>query len=358
MGRGKLSLEFIDNEKTRTTTYQKRKRGLKKKVEEFATLCGVPACMVIYGPKLKNKPVEVNVWPEDANGFMKVVNLYRDKGFYARGVKAYNLLDFFEDRKRKADDNANKLRKSNLETKFPSSWDDRLNSLPADQLRVLLARFDNNIEAARIKIATIKGNRDRQRSEILGWNSYSSHDPHQVQRQIEVEHDELMMIINKQQPNISSVKPLLPLDYHQTQYFQSFHRLPYDLNPTNNNQMTINGGDYHHHNLADQLGGASSSGGNQVVVQPSFYFDPPPPPPTTLTVDDVMINNQRAMYLPTSYFDPPPPPPTTLTVDDATINNQRAMYFYGTSMQTNQQPHHHQFNDFYRDMNDLYRSNI
>ncbi|KAI9154289.1 hypothetical protein LWI28_023863 [Acer negundo] len=351
MGRGKLSLKLIDNEKARITTYQKRKRGLKKKVEEFATLCGVPACMVIYGPKLKNKPVEVNVWPEEANDFMKVVNLYRDKGFYARGVKAYNLLDFFEDRKRKVDDNANKLRKSNLEAKFPSSWDDRLNSLLADQLRVLLARFDHNIEAARQKIATIKGNRDRQRSEILGWNSYSSHDPHQVQRQIEIEHDELMMIINKQPPNISSVKPLLPLDYHQMQYFQSLHRLPYDLNPNNNNQMTINGGDYHHHNLAD--GGASSSGGNQVVVQPSFYFDPPPPPPPSYFDPPP----------PPSYFNPPPPSPTTLTVDDVMINNQRAMYFYGTSMQTNQQPHppphhHHQFNDFYRDMNDLYRRNI
>ncbi|KAK2647627.1 hypothetical protein Ddye_015116 [Dipteronia dyeriana] len=335
MGREKFSLKLIDNEKARIITYQKRKKGLKKKVEEFVTLCDVPACMVIYGPRLKNKPVEVNVWPEVANDFMKVVNLYKDNGFYARGVKESNLLDFFEDRKCKADDKANKLRKSNLEAKFPNSWDDRLNSLLADQLRVLLARFDNNIEAARRKIAMIKGDRDRRRSEILGWNSYSSHDPHQVQKQIEVEHDELMMIINKQQPNISPEKPPLPLDYHQLQYFQSLHTLPYDLNPNNNNQMTINGGDYRHHNLADQFGGASS-GGNQVVVQPSFYFDPRPPPQIF-------------------YFNPPPPQ-TTLTVDDVMINNQRAMYFYGTSMQTNQQPHH-QFNDFYKDMNDLYRRN-
>ncbi|KAK3227742.1 hypothetical protein Dsin_007604 [Dipteronia sinensis] len=316
MGQGRQNLKFIENEKARMTTYQRRKRVIKKKAEEFTTLCGVPACMVIYGPKLKNRPVEVDVWPNETSDFMEAVNLYRDKSC-SRVVKAYNLFDFFDGRKRKIDDKIKKLRKLNLESKFPSCWDDRLNSFHVNQLRVLLAKFDNKIEAAKRKIVSIKGDDDCQNSEILGGNSNSSHEVLINQdQQIEVDVELRLSIINTQQPNIlSSEKP--PLDHHPMQFFQSHHRLPFDLNLNYNNQMTIDGGDQ-----------------NQVVVQPTFYFDPPPPPP---------------------------PPPTTVRVDNhAMINNQRAMYFNGTSMQQplpsnissqlhgshhDHHPHHRQFND-------------
>ncbi|KAK4853228.1 hypothetical protein QYF36_005614 [Acer negundo] len=317
------------------TTYQKRKKGLKKKAKEFATLCGVPTCMIIYGPKLKNRPLEVDVWPKEASEFMEVVNLYRDRGFSSRGVKAYSLFDFFNERKRKVDDKVNKVRRSNLESKFPSCWDNRLNSLSVDQLRALLVTFDNNIEVARRKIAMIKGDQkvlDCPKSEIVGGNSYSSQSAlspcnHNHQKHIEL--DELMMI--SKQSNISSVKTL--------DQRPRYHMLPYDLSP-NNNQMMI-GGD---HNQLGQFGGVS--GGNasaygQVVLQPTLFFDQP-----AVIVDNVMINNQRAMY------------------------------FYGTSMQTLQlhyeqqcplplpsnnssqmygshQHHHQYFNDFYRDMNEF-----
>ncbi|KAK1563464.1 hypothetical protein Q3G72_027989 [Acer saccharum] len=283
MGQGRLNLKFIENEKARMTTYQRRKRVIKKKAEEFTTLCGVPACMIIYGPKLKNQPVEVDIWPKETSDFMEAVNLYRDKS-YSRAVKAYNLFDYFYGRKRKIDDTIKKLRKLNLESKFPSCWDDRLNSFHVNQLRVLLAKFDNKIEAAKRKIVTIKGDDDCQNSEIVGGNSYSSHEVLINQdQQIEVDVELRLSIINTQQPNISSVKPPV-LDHHPMQFFQSQHRQPFDLNLNDNDQMTIDGGD-HHHNLAVQ---------NQVVVQPTFYFDPPP---TTVRVDNhVMINNQRAIY--------------------------------------------------------------
>ncbi|KAK1563487.1 hypothetical protein Q3G72_028202 [Acer saccharum] len=330
MGRGKLNLKFIENEKARMTTYQKRKKGLKKKAEEFATLCGVPTCMVIYGPKLKNRSVEVDVWPKKASDFKKVVDLYRDKAFYSRGVKAYNLFDFFHDRKRKVDDKMNKLHKSNLESKFSSHWDDRLNSFRVDQLRVLLAKFDNNIEAAKRKIAMIKGA-----------------DTHQVminQRETEVDL-ELMMNINRQQPNKSSVMPQLPLDYHQMQYFQSLHRLPYDFNdPNYNNQMTMDGCDL---NLAGQFGGSVSSGGNnQVMQQPTFYFDQPQP--TTMIVDNhMMINNQRAMY----FYDKPI---QQQYYDQQPLPSNISSHMHGSHHHHHEFHDHHQFDDhFYGDTNEF-----
>ncbi|KAK3211549.1 hypothetical protein Dsin_016255 [Dipteronia sinensis] len=332
MGRGKLILKLIENEKSRMTTYQKRKKGLKKKAKEFATLCGVPTGMIIYGPKLKNLPQEVDVWPKEDSDFMEVVNLYKDQGFCSRGVKADSLFDFFKERKRKVDDKMIKVRRSNLESKFPSFWDDRLNSFSVDQLRVLLVTFDNNIEVARRKIAMIKGDQkilDCPKSEIVSGNYYSSQlgfSPcnHSHQKHIELDHERMM--INKQ-PNISSVKPLdqMPI----------YHMLPYDLNP-NNNQMMI-GGDNHLAQFGGVSGGNASAYG-QVVLQPTLFLDPP-----------------------------------AVIVDNAMINNQRATYFYGTSMQTLQQhyeqqnplplpsnnssqmygSHHQHFNDFYRDMNEF-----
>ncbi|TXG60519.1 hypothetical protein EZV62_015092 [Acer yangbiense] len=182
MGRGKLVLKLIENEKSRMTTYQNRKKGLKKKAKEFATLCGVPTCMIIYGPKLKNRPLEVDVWPKEASEFMEVVNLYRDRGFSSRGVKAYNL--------------------------FISSMSESVKLM----IRVLLVTFDNNIEVARRKIAMIKGDQnvlDCPKSEIVCGNSYSSQSglsPCNHNHQKHIELDELMMI--SKQPNISSVKPL------------------------------------------------------------------------------------------------------------------------------------------------------
>ncbi|KAK2656045.1 hypothetical protein Ddye_009097 [Dipteronia dyeriana] len=294
------------------TTYHKRKKGLKKKAKEFATICGVPTGMIIYGPKLKNLPQEVDLWPKEAGEFMEVVNLYKDQGFCSRGVKHTASLI------------CSKRESVKL------------------IIRVLLVTFDNNIEVAQRKISMIKGDQkilDCPKSEIGSGNYCSSQlslSPCNHSHQNHIEHDHELMMINKQ-PNISSVKPhdQMPI----------YHMLPFDLNPNNNqmmiggdNQMMI-GGDNH---LA-QFGGVS--GGNaaaygQVVLQPRLFFDPP-----AVIVDNVMINNQRAIY------------------------------FYGTSMQTLQQHyeqqcslplpsnnpsqmygshHHHQyFNDFYRDMNEF-----
>ncbi|KAK2374880.1 agamous MADS-box protein AGL80 [Trifolium repens] len=56
MARKTLKLEYITNQSKRNATYKRRKNGLLKKVYELITLCGIEACLIIYG--------ENNVQPE------------------------------------------------------------------------------------------------------------------------------------------------------------------------------------------------------------------------------------------------------------------------------------------------------
>ncbi|CAA7052359.1 unnamed protein product [Microthlaspi erraticum] len=50
MTRSKVKLEFISNDASRKNTFRKRNKGLLKKVNELSTLCGIPACAIIYSP--------------------------------------------------------------------------------------------------------------------------------------------------------------------------------------------------------------------------------------------------------------------------------------------------------------------
>ncbi|EFJ07769.1 MADS-domain transcription factor [Selaginella moellendorffii] len=50
MGRSKIPITWIKNDASRQVTFNKRKKGMKKKAEELAILCGVDVCMICYGP--------------------------------------------------------------------------------------------------------------------------------------------------------------------------------------------------------------------------------------------------------------------------------------------------------------------
>jgi hypothetical protein len=67
------------------------------------------------------------------------------------------FISFFEARKKKLDDDIAKLRKACMGAKFPA-WDNRLNFLSLDQLRVLAGVFEAKLNAARGRILKLKGN--------------------------------------------------------------------------------------------------------------------------------------------------------------------------------------------------------
>ncbi|KAL5077058.1 hypothetical protein RYX36_016042 [Vicia faba] len=59
MSRKKVKIQYIINQSSRRATYNKRKSSLLKKVNEISILCGIEACVVVYG----ENNVEPEVWP-------------------------------------------------------------------------------------------------------------------------------------------------------------------------------------------------------------------------------------------------------------------------------------------------------
>ncbi|KAH6784971.1 hypothetical protein C2S52_009930 [Perilla frutescens var. hirtella] len=117
MGRAKLNMELIKKEKSRNTTFKKRKEGLIRKLHEFTTLCDVNACMIIYGP---NPGTEAEVWPKNPAQVGRIIDIFKNSKNKGTGIKTYGLRDFFHERERKIEEDVAKLRRRNLEVKFPS----------------------------------------------------------------------------------------------------------------------------------------------------------------------------------------------------------------------------------------------
>ncbi|KAF5192426.1 Mads-box transcription factor family protein [Thalictrum thalictroides] len=77
--RAKLDLHLIGKENARNTTFVKRKKGLEKKIYEFAALCGVDACMIIYGPNNRNSACmsKLEIWPKNQDEVYRIIDNYK-----------------------------------------------------------------------------------------------------------------------------------------------------------------------------------------------------------------------------------------------------------------------------------------
>ncbi|KAL3538506.1 hypothetical protein ACH5RR_001872 [Cinchona calisaya] len=160
MGRGKLKMELISKEKSRNITFKKRKEGLMRKIHEFTTLCDVHACMIIYSPKQeKNSPVEPEIWPEDPDEISRIISLYKGK-FKDSGTRIFSLLDFFHQRKKRVEDELEKLRKRAVETKYPTCIEPMMSHLTEIELREFACSLSNKLEVVKSRIESIKGSND------------------------------------------------------------------------------------------------------------------------------------------------------------------------------------------------------
>ncbi|KAH8520662.1 hypothetical protein H0E87_001925 [Populus deltoides] len=292
MGRGKLTMELIRNERSRMITYHKRKKGLTKKAREFQILCGVDACVIILGPKLNNHPVDVETWPTDRIEVRRIINRFRSEGTDRK--KTQDLSYFFEARKKKLDDEIAKLRKACLEAKFPA-WDNRLNLLSLEQLRVLAGVFESKLDVARGWILKLKGNPFLMEDSKSGINAAGSISDKSsflasstlanalLPKNIELE------ALN-QQP-FSCAKPIdMPLatcyPSHQLQPM-----LPFNVNPINSPMLMMM-----NHEDFGQFGGLSSSSTIKSTVQ--YNYDP-----ATEMIGNMMFNNP-SWELSASYHGP------------------------------------------------------
>lgn len=167
MGRGKLALEFIAKDRSRRTTFEKRKKGLMKKAEEFSILCGVDTCMIIYNAD--DSPGRgPTVWPHDPEKARQVIDRYLSEGIDRRRRHAMGLPEFFVSRKRKLDCELAKVRSANWAAKYPVP-DELISSLSQDQLRALLAMLGMKLEGAKKRLLAVK--------ESAAWNTLPGVNP-------------------------------------------------------------------------------------------------------------------------------------------------------------------------------------
>ncbi|XP_058753648.1 agamous-like MADS-box protein AGL80 [Vicia villosa] len=110
MARKKVKLAFIENDTARKSTYKNREKGLVKKIDELATLCGVEACAIIYGP-YEPQP---EIWPS-ASGVQNVLSKFMTKSEFEQRKKMVNQESFLKERISKAEKQFEKQWKDNRE---------------------------------------------------------------------------------------------------------------------------------------------------------------------------------------------------------------------------------------------------
>ncbi|KAF6167237.1 hypothetical protein GIB67_029875 [Kingdonia uniflora] len=89
MARKKVKLAWITNDAARRATFKKRRKGLMKKVSELSTLCGVNACVIVYGGD--DSPPEI--WPSQSDA-QCVLNRYNNLPEMEKSKNMMNLESF------------------------------------------------------------------------------------------------------------------------------------------------------------------------------------------------------------------------------------------------------------------------
>ncbi|KAF5207604.1 Agamous-like mads-box protein agl82 [Thalictrum thalictroides] len=153
MGRAKLDLRLIGKQSVRNATFVRRKKGLENQIYEFATLCGVDACMIIYGSNNQNSACmsKPETWPKNQDEVYRIIDNYKK---YEKEKRSLSLADSLLVRKKKLGDELAKLRKKNDEI-FQQSWEDRINELSKDQMEQILLMIDSKIKMIDDKITLI-----------------------------------------------------------------------------------------------------------------------------------------------------------------------------------------------------------
>ncbi|CAO2174721.1 unnamed protein product [Urochloa humidicola] len=104
MARKKVNLQWISNSSTRRATYKKRCQGLMKKTSDLATLCGIKACVLVYG----EGEAQPEVWPS-APEAMRVLKKFKAMPDIGRFKKMQTQEDFIQGRIAKLRDQVSKL---------------------------------------------------------------------------------------------------------------------------------------------------------------------------------------------------------------------------------------------------------
>lgn len=98
--------QLIKDEKARNLTYKKRMTSIKKKTTELATLCGIKACAIVFGPD-----GEIDSWPENPADARAMIGAYKD--MYSMTLESTEAITETETRRDANSDGEKKI--ANLE---------------------------------------------------------------------------------------------------------------------------------------------------------------------------------------------------------------------------------------------------
>ncbi|CAI9765305.1 unnamed protein product [Fraxinus pennsylvanica] len=181
----------------------------------------------------------------------------------------FGLSDFFHDRKRKIKEELEKLRKRNMEAKYPT-WINLMDELSEIQLREFYALLSNKARYVKSRIEMLKRNNNG-----FNMNTMDLGHGRLIQRGIELEE------INQQQA-ISSMKPVemhVPIHYPSIDHRQEMHSMMLLMND----------------NDCVQFGGASNSSNIQCASFQRQVFYESMAAAGHGVVDSVMCHNPVAL---------------------------------------------------------------
>ncbi|KAI3409466.1 uncharacterized protein J3R85_019294 [Psidium guajava] len=165
MGRRKLPLELIPNEKARRITYEKRKKCMMKKAQEFSTLCGVDTCMIIYGPAgsaAANKP---EIWPASPEKVKRIFRRYISEAGAAVPRGRSGCPSSSRTRSGKVDAELARPGWANWEAKYPIS-EALIEELSKVDPRRLHSSLGQKLDAAKARLAVVKEDAMRRPSHM------------------------------------------------------------------------------------------------------------------------------------------------------------------------------------------------
>lgn len=152
-----LKLEPTKHEKACLATFKKRKNSLVKKAYEFTTLCDVELCIIIYGPKVKGQSLKPETWTLKEGELTSIIRKYEKKiSAIDHGQhRPLSLSKFDESKMRQVDDATTRACKKICVGDF-TTWDQGMDSLSEDQLKMILSTMDDKLKDVDRKLNMIK----------------------------------------------------------------------------------------------------------------------------------------------------------------------------------------------------------
>ncbi|KAL4341709.1 hypothetical protein GQ457_08G010640 [Hibiscus cannabinus] len=148
MARNRVKLAYIENNAARKASYNKRKKGLLKKVNELSTLCGVEACVVIYSSASDSQP---EVWPSTVAAH-RILSGFKALPAVEQSNRTLTQESLIKQMIGKAEERLKKMREENRRMEFTQImfqiYSGRpLNTVKREDLNDLHMLIDQNLNA-------------------------------------------------------------------------------------------------------------------------------------------------------------------------------------------------------------------